>query len=429
MYVFGGFLVIFAVLTAIVFRQNAPSAAVIDARWAAAARRLGLALNPDSRSISGDHGGVALAVSEFEVRSDKGGSNTCIWVEARAPGCLRLSAEKRDFLGQAWWGPAEVRTADVAFDSLVSVIAPLPGATAALNSQTRKLLRELVVAGGRVKDGWVQFGLAGSVEVVAPKLLASIGACLELARRLALREEDTCAALAANAAADRDLRVRSRNLEALAHHFPLSEETAMALDAALGAEDPQTAFEAARLGKGPKGRECLTGLVTRVPGEIPALALQFLLDEYPWDGLGAVVAMALESEVEQLQIVAARSLSLGGKVEQLELFACEEPRQFTPAVEAALIKLLSSGSAGRLAAAIALGNFGSLAAVEQLLRLASGLRSRGAIRRAAREAIERIQKRSGRGGREGTVALAQIAEPRGALTTSTPSEPSSDGRR
>jgi len=141
--------------------------------------------------------------------------------------------------------------------------------------------------------------------------------------------------------------------------------------------------------------------------------------------LGALLRLVLGEFDIEVRLCALQHV-LGGyravdvsELLRLEQVEANEPRLSTRGFERSLVSMLAcSRPSAQQAAARALGDFGTLGAIEPLLPLAGVFARHGGVRRAAREAIDRIQGRLG-GAAEGALALAVgISDGRGGLAHS-----------
>jgi hypothetical protein len=348
---------------------------------------------------------------------------------------LRAEDTVRDF--ERYAGPRETEIGDAAFDREVYVHGSPERLRAALDVETRRLLRPVlqgriaaagapgssIWAGVTIRDGDIvaEFG-----EVETSQLLAHFSAALEtllvLADRLA-PPTGVVAQIIDNTRDEPEWRVRMENILLLVRQFPRHPATPAALEIACQDERQEVQLEAA-LSLGPEKAE--------------ATLREIACAEHSADPLAARAIVALDRRLtrEQLQGVLSHALrtrrhetartclvalgNLGGPavVEPLakvlalltgELAALAARALGATRAEAAEAPLLaaleSSASDVRVAAAEALGRVGRAGAVLPLKEIAGQNRVDTALRKAARESIAEIQSRLS-GASPGQISLA-----------------------
>lgn len=249
-------------------------------------------------------------------------------------------------------------------------------------------------------------------------------ALIHIAERLS-RLRETPEALAANARRDPVAGVRLENLVRLRDVHGSWEGTAATL-LAIAQADPEGAvrLEAARSLQVDAATPLLAAIATdeAAPADVRAAALREALVHLPPDAAREAVVRCVDMRAPALCLVALRHCEeLGWRPpdpEKTLLIATEgweRPIRAAalrlldasdPASEAALYEALASRDPeAQRAAALAIGETGTTAAVERLLPLAQGVLTDGAVREAAARAISQLQE----GAREaaGGLALAE----------------------
>jgi hypothetical protein len=320
-------------------------------------------------------------------------------------------------------------TGDAAFDECARVWDEQVCSLAALDESTRNLLLGLMRQGAfAVQRKRLCLILRGAMGELEASLKQTIEDCLKAARRLSRSPADALEALTLSAETDLNPAVRLRSLEVLAQRFPGTAVGQRAAQALLSAEDPKVRLSAAMTLEGAAGYECLVKLVSGerwVPGGLRARALRQLVDAYPEADQSGLIAYALDSHLEPLQLVAAE---VAARAPHDARFAAalsqdtDASRTLSRATSTALVEMLSYGPIdSQLAAACALGRVGTLECVESLLPWAKGLAPRQGLRRAATEAIRELQARLGSGGTAGGgLTVVEPEERQGALSLSPP---------
>lgn len=297
------------------------------------------------------------------------------------------------------------------FDAAVRVGGEPPRFMALLDARTREAVLTALTGGNppQVQEGVVvkEEPLAG---LEAPAFEAHVRELVRLAKLLMLRESWIPRRLAANAAADPVVEVRRRCLKLLADQFPDAPETGPALRAALDDEAAVIALQAALALEGAADFERIKRLVLepevqQVAGKIPLFSL--VEERYPREQVLGFVHEVLLRPVGPLHAAALRFLGRKGS-------AADEPR-----VLELLDALDTAPEEVRLAAAGALGDIGTVAAVGPLRAVAGRFPLHFDLRRAAGEAIAKIQSRLPGAG-AGQVALHAGADATGQVSLADP---------
>lgn len=394
--------------------------------WPAAAEALGLraSVSEDKRSMQGTLQGVPVRV-EFSretlpqndshySRNETTFTRSKIIFSAGGDGRIPKSIELR---GEDSWavlarlgaGP-DRETGDRGFDELVDLRGLDAYVCAALSEQAREQLKTFAPYGGSVSNGRVTWAVMDTEDHDRRWLIEHIERVAALAAELSVTPDVLAQRLAHNAQHDSNPRVRRQNLRFLLAPEALApvELTTAITRALLTDPDPEVRFDAARQ-LGSEGHATLQGLATDARAE-PALRSQALMALHEGNAVNLDLWLAsllnpspLELTRAALVIVASRRLS--AHVDRV----IDLTGAGAPALRAAAALTLSQLESSRIettlwqllvdveedvqtAAAEALGEVGSVAAVEPLLLLSKGL-GRARLRQAARGAIARIQSR------------------------------------
>lgn len=408
-------------------------------RLAAAAQQLGLVMRapgPRWHSCAGRIDGMPVEVQVGPgVSEDLFRATRYLVGSIGAPAGLRVDVE--DMVSRArgiMLGNRDLQSADAPFDAAVLLDGATVETVAVLDHATRERLLQFVAQeGGRVADGVLEQTAIGTP--AAGAIVRQVRALVDLARCLSLKDRSVPPLLLANATQDPVPGVRGRNLELLIGSFPHSAEAHEACRFAilhtdsvpilllaaehLGAEAWPGLQEVCARGLAPEELRvaALKRLVTGAPhaSQVPTF-LALLGEKSPrlWrpavEGLGVLRhAPAFDAIVARLP--GADGTSAAVIAESLERIA--DARAETP-----LIGLLQHPDPrARAAAAVALGNLGTVRAVEPLLACArsSSFLGGGDLRRYVEAAVRAIQSRLGDVGR-GRLSLAEEQGPQGALS-------------
>jgi HEAT repeat protein len=341
------------------------------------------------------------------------------------------------------WTTREHELGDPEFDRQFRVLGPQPLALALLDAETRRLLRNLAVHQIAVGRGALRLEVRLSHRRPSRTIEGRGRDAVAVARRL-LPQADLAPRLAENARKDPVPAVRLRNLLTVAREHPDHPATRPALKAASADRDPEVRLRAA-VALGREGHGVLRAMI-----EAPATddahrepAIRSLGADIPDDVLLRVLRRCAGSGLhpggppDQPRSARACVAALGGKrtpeaVSSLQALLLGNPFLAADAAqalgsvggedaEAALVGALEGEVfEGRLAAADALGEAGSPAAVPAL-RAAE--RQGVEMRRRARQAVAAIQARataapgavSLAGGEAGQVSVVEDASGRVSL--------------
>ena len=302
-------------------------------------------------------------------------------------------------------GHAGVSTGDAEFDKTVRLQGPEDLVLASLDADARRSIAALVGMGGEVKPNG-DIVLQHNGQLYGTPLLDEIaGLMAAVATALSAVEPDqVAAAMARNAAGDPEPGVRMRNLKLLLKTYRDSPAARAAAAAGLRDADPAVRLCAASFAKDPGMLRQLVADAS-VAGPVRAEALR-----HAWEGSPETVMLALDSGVEEVEIVALQVAAVGRHASMLDrvlalangasdrlaeatakaLGAFQDPR-----VQPALLDLVRRDSREvRRAAAWSLGQIGAVETVEPLLQLA-GQDPFEDVQDAARLAVRRIQSRLG----------------------------------
>ncbi len=420
----------------------------IDTAWLAAARNLGLEHGSQRlrrprgmrRFLEGEWRGVSVRAEYDRVRVGRGKTQhlrESIEFRAAAAGIPPKLDVRRDTLLRSLGrlvGGRDDEVGDQAFDALVELPTVDARISAALDASARRLLAELVRAGGVVRQGAVVLPMESRPVPRHEWLEERLQWVARVAQALVVEPADVPPRLAHNALHDPVPSVRGACLRALlaearAAERPLVQSTSAAL---LSDPDPELRLLAAGA-LGVRGHSALLALATG--GELPAAIRVRALEALSRGGfaeLESLLGQILRGSPPELaaaafELVAERRLtSLGDRL----LEAMRSPHSEVRAAaakalgavglvgaEAALLPLLRDGSrAVQLSAIESLAARGGVTAVQPLRELAGGLAS-FELGRAARGAIERIQARLAGAG-PGQISL--VEEARGAVDLAPP---------
>lgn len=382
--------------------------------WGAAAQQLGLEfqqVNGVERVWRGQFDGV-LVHAALGMKVQNGSYPLRLSAGAAAlPRSLQVYADSLlSSLGRLVDGRDEA-IGDAAFDDMALLPALDAHACAALSHGTRGQLGVLLRRGGHVRESRVILDLPWGRHSSAASLEQQVRWLCKLARSLSVPPGSLHERLARNALQDPAPAVRLSNLRFLAapelcSPRGLLDATARAL---LDDVHPPVRLLAAQLLPA-EGLPVLRALLAPgQPRESTDSALAVLQPRHA-DTLHESVLGCTSSGHESVRAGAARVLGMWAR----------------PPLEPPLVALLSDPSPRvQLAAAQALGRFGSAAAVEHLLPIAQALLD-SELRQAARAAVGRIQSRLG-DVEAGRLSLAEPQPLAGALTLADPASPAHVG--
>ena len=319
------------------------------------------------------------------------------------------------------FGRKEIEIGDEAFDDAVFIRGPELALQAALDPRTRRLVCELLQAGGRIADGVV------CTRVRAPTCspataAAALERALEVARRLS-DPENILARLCERFRWEHAPGVRLRLLDLLADRFPAEPEARSVFREALLATDDRLRLHAARV-LGEEGRQALLDVASCTDGDNAQAvrAIELLGRRLPIEDALAALNDALRVGHRNVARAVIQTLGLHGgqlaidrlgavlAVGEVDLAAASARALAAtndPGVEARLLGALPSAQPGvTFAVCEALGRVGSIAAVPELRAIASATATDRAVARAAGHAIAAIQSRLA-GASPGQVSLAE----------------------
>ena len=434
-----------------------------EAKWSRVAEEMGLAYTNQSGEgpcIKGQLRGFNVCFSTYlETNMSGPRRKQERLTQAVVTGDGRIDSELKIGTESAWtglkklFGGNDVQLHDAAFDSLVHLGGSEPRILALMNHQARKAVLAFLKGGdGVVSNGTVTLKASQSWETVDIKEIANV--TITLAEQLVLPAGATAKTLAENAFNEPFSEVRMRNLDCLSAQLcgpeggalyaaldgphPLKEETARAVRAALSDADPWRRLLGAMLTAGEEGFAALKKLSEddTVAPTISARALLTLMARFPWERVTPIVTLALTSDREPVLtaavegIGARREVRLLGPVCALSATASKGLLQTiaktlsalaSADAEPTLLKMLEhDADEVQAAAARALGEVGTISAVEPLLQVKGKLLSD--VKTTARQAARTIQGRLG-DVESGRLSVVEEKDPRGALSLA-----SEDGR-
>ncbi|MEQ9498836.1 MAG: HEAT repeat domain-containing protein [Deltaproteobacteria bacterium] len=387
-----------------------------DDTWRAAASSLGLTFEASSLTggpkITGHLDHYAVTV---EVKRGGGGSNnnfTIVTVDGgtRIPNDIALASETfwsgLDVLGQ------EIVVGEKEFDDLVRVRGVESTLLAVLTGEARVAVAELVrVDRGVVKDGHVTSSRPGH-ERDGNKIEARVRRMVRIARLMSIREQEIPERLAQNVQEDPSSGVRHRNLDYLRRFFWRHAKTMPAAEAALTDKSHRVRLLAGRICGG-RGIDALQGLVDdpTSPRDVAAEAFGLLAERLPRADLEPRTLEVLRSPNDPLviqalltvrreRLIAARARVTGLLEGRRTAVVAAAARAMgimddTRTTRVLLPLLDHDEDEVKIAACAALGEAGTIDAVETLMDHAKGLFKNAQLKSAARAAIEAIQGRVG----------------------------------
>jgi hypothetical protein len=357
-----------------------------DNRWPSAVRELNLRQTEKSApNWIGHHGGVPFSIEP----GDTGNIELRCELTMAKSLCINAvgSSEPRVYVGDPSLDDVEIHGVEAEVIGL-------------LDAETRAAIRRFTDCGGRLGFGRMILSKGPDGELPARVRLA-----VRLYRLLS--RDNLAALLAHNARCDPVPAVRARNLRALGDKFQDLKESSELFSAAL--QDPYAAVKlvAARFERGEASSVTLRALVANevLDPELRVEAFEQLLSQFGFSSNHDLVPMLLAAHGnDAVALTCSVALAVGKSSPQL---GRED--------ELALIALLGHDSyAVRAAAATALGQSGSLRAVEPLLPLSKTVLLTD-TREAAQRAIRAIQARQG-DAKSGWVSVAELAPDAGALS-------------
>jgi HEAT repeat protein len=392
-----------------------------------------------TRILSARKGSRRVFVVDLRPRMENpmdGSQRVRLTIEGSPGITLRAEDMVREF--ERYTGPRETELGDVAFDREVYVHGTPERLRAALDSETRRILRPLlkgriaaagapaasIWAGVTIRDGDIvaEFGANETAQLrrhfpAALKTLLEAASCLAPPENLATR-------IIENTREEPEWQVRLENVRLLAHQFARHPATPEALQRACHDEDQEVQLEAA-LGLGPDTAEATLREIAcaeHSADPLAARAIAALDRRMTREQLKAVLNHALRTRrVETARTCLVALGTFGGPlvVEQLAKVLALHAGELAvvaaralgasraPSAEAPLLTALrGSASDVRVAAAEALGRVGGAGAVLPLREIASQNRLDTALRKAARESIAEIQSRLS-GASPGQLSIAQ----------------------
>jgi HEAT repeat protein len=378
---------------------------------------------------------------EVHIARGPGGRTVRVVVDCHSDVTLRAEAEVSSDERE---GTREIQLGDADFDAAVYARGDEALLRAALDADTRRLVRELV-AGFVLRDGRVHSSVRASVAVRDGRLIVETGvghaallraklsdllaSVLPLAARLGPTPL-VLERLAQGVRRERDASVRRGTIRYLAEYHPRSPVAREVLQRACRDESQDVQLEAA-LGLRLEGHAVLREIAGRdsVPDVVAARALEGLGRDLSAAEAVRFLERALRARHSRaaLTCVAALQGARGSAVvAPLVRVLAEEGEELAvaaagvlgatgdPGAELVLLKALARQEVPvQVAAAEALGQAGSATAVLTLQEVAA--HAGGALRKAAREAVVGIQSRL-QGASPGQLSLAGEGDPAGRVS-------------
>lgn len=382
-------------------RSSRQEKAAIDA-----ALRLGLNIRTEGAivTIYGRVDGQSITLKEWPHASEGRYRRTLrVSPPGGVPYGLQVSREgvvtgiKKRFIGQ------DIQAGDPPFDSRLLISgSDEPGVVSLLNSGTRRLMEELIAAGGWIidKDGLLySFDAIESAEHLESLFRKAASLSMRLARTRSIEER-----LIENLRCEQQATVRLRSLEMLAR-LPCSPEIQAAIEKAARDNIWQVSVPAAEL-LDERGLQQLSAASVSAPPRLAIRALRALKKEWgpaaldtvrgalahPKDEVAAEAALLLGTWRDSESARALIELAAGGRSASIRSAAMTalahlRAREATPALVAALSE---ADPDVKVAAARALAYCGSVDDIPELLDFATNTTD-ARLRSAARQSIAAIQ--------------------------------------
>lgn len=329
----------------------------------------------------------------------------------------------------------DVLTGHPRFDDAVEVLGAPSVVLALFDAALRTSARQFVELGGRFAAG--QIYLVSQPGLSYGLISFALGLAVDIAERLAASEGGGIyARLARNVREDPEAGVRLSNLLCLQEQFPLLAAARETSVAALDDESPWVRLSAARF-LTHEGVPALKALLAdeSAPDEAAADAVTLLASRIPESDVGALLAPILKTHVGETQ---RRAIETLGRLHYtpaagtlLVILERSNPRTAAAAAQAlaalrhaaaepALLHAAENDAGELRAAAVrALGEVGTVHAVEPLMGLLERTRRDAGTARSIRAAIAAIQARLAGAG-AGQLALASEPDESGRLSLATP---------
>lgn len=384
-----------------------------ERRWVEATSSLGLKWTGYT-SLHGEIDGLRISVDL--VRRTKGKLELDYTrVRAKAPTAatlLTIRGEDTWTMMQRFVGAGDVLVHDDDFDRRVHVQGDPAQVVSLLNADVRRLLVAFVENHeGSLEAGELCLEMKGIVSSRL-QLESAVDAIRTLKTALDVHAWMIEERLAHNATHEVLAQVRRRNFSLLVERAPDVDLTRATATKLLDDADPVLRLAAARVLRDDMAFDAMSRLVRSTAStEHREAALAFLLEHWPYERCVPAVVAALRTGRPTLRIIAIEALVTNRDRSHLNLLARCSGMDDGALAEVATRSLGLLGDASyepvmldrldhrsdavKLAAIRSLGRLGSVAAVEPLLPLTTGLRTTGFIKEAARDAIRRIQARAG----------------------------------
>jgi len=402
----------------------------VDAKWARAAKELGLEFQSSAwfkqSCISGRLGSFEIVILRGQHHKMTSAQLTVNGEERIDPRTLMHASGHRPGVLQQLIGE-KIVVGDSAFDARLHIEGDNTRVCAVLNHQTRQVVFDFL----EQYAAWVSSGMVHvelGLNADSDRVVAVSRAAVHVATQLVLPAEAVAQALAANALADPVPEVRLRNQECLvrlmskfsltalravrSEDYPLSDVVLRCAEAAESDSDPYQRLLGAIVMGGQRGLIGLQGIVEdrAAPETVRCCALVTLVGRSNWTSVAPTILSALSSNAEPLLVVAVWAIGLARDAQMLDrvselavgasdalAIAVAQTLKLIDRTESepTLIALLDhSADEVRVLAAEALSSVGTTRAVEPLLRISDGPSS-SYFKSTAHSAIRSIHGRLG----------------------------------
>jgi hypothetical protein len=395
--------------------------------------------------LSGEYAGFFITVRRYSAK-DGVFARVHVDAEGRIPSSISLTRESGYSFVHKLVAEPEIRLGERVFDAELFVTGPERLIRAVLDAPCREQVLALFLGAtdAKVADGFLSFSVKHADN---PERLASrIQQGIDVAEALSVAEAEVLPRLVEDILSDDQLEVRLRNLEFLLRGSRGQDFVHRMLVDLLC--DPQPEMRrAALLGLGKGDIESLLAVADKERDPRVRIALLGHLAAFAGPRLWPAIKDALRCRDEGVQRAAADAARVTKYTALAPRISRKIARQFAtadaptlvslvdalaalrdPSTEPTLITLLQHDSRDVLrASAAALGEFGTVIAVEPLLACSERLLLAGDTKRAVLAAVGRIQSRLGEaaiGGlslvasdtKVGALSLSAEAPPEGAVS-------------
>lgn len=363
---------------------------------------------------TGSTAGFPLAVDSYTVSTGKSSQTFTRIVLTGAGKLPRLLLEKEGIgssIKKAFVGE-DIQIGDDRFDETIVLRGDDEDAVIYLDEETRDRAIDAVVSGAKLKDGNIKLVRSGLV-YDAPKLLRLVSQVVDLATSLHKNGQPIQNRLLATATGDPSRPVRRAALKLLLRSYPETPEAQQGARGGLDSSDPTIRLTAARA---LKEWDVITNalLDTQVPLTTRISAAQLIGSKSNSPRVAAALEQQLsrndsEESLQTAVLAAMARMAYEPTVAQLSPYVTAESAQLRELValhlrrlpganaEPLLIGMLEREEEGDvlIRVAEALGQTGSIAAVEALLKHTKGVLVAGKVKEVCRASIKSIQERAG----------------------------------